>query len=173
MWAPHIENRLVIVTEENPKLGKSVEDMVVVDDKLLKKKKSNFFSGIKALLHWADRDRVSAVMNNMPIPLALSFLKINNGDIEVWRSIAKTNHLLPEEYTRAVIVYGIKPVRGKIQWPSKKKGEEPRPSMFRASDEHWEIITRNSITVANELRSRKEPLPKGMNKRKESVGEWV
>jgi hypothetical protein len=155
-WSPVIQNRLVIVTEKTPKITKKIEDLVVVDDKLLIKKRDNYFGAIKSLLTWSDRRRVSKVLHDTPLPLVIAFLKQNDVDIEVWRSLTKTHQILPEKYSRALLTYKIKPKTMRVNWPKKKTKEKERPDVFEYDDEHWEIIKDNSITVANTLRKRKK-----------------
>ena len=155
-WSPIIQNKLVIVTEKAPKITKKIEDLVVVDDKLLIKSKDNYFGAIKSLLTWNDRKRVSKVLHDTPLPLVIAFLKQNDVDIEVWRSLSKTHQILPEKYSRALLTYKIKPKNMRIKWPKKKTKEKERPDVFEYDDEHWEIIKDNSITVANTLRKRKK-----------------
>ena len=155
-WSPVIQNRLVIVTEKAPRVTKKIEDLVVVDDKLLIKSKDNYFGSIKSLLTWRDRKRVSKVMQDTPLPLVIAFLKQNDVDIEVWRSLAKTYKVLPEKYSRALLTYKIKPKNMRVNWPKKKTKEKERPDIFEHDDEHWEYIKDNSITVANHLRKRKK-----------------
>jgi len=172
-WSPVIQNRLVIVTEKAPKITKKVEDLVVVDDKLLIKTRDNYIGAVKSLLTWQDRDRVSKVMHKIPLPLVIAFLKENDIDIEVWRSLMKTHQVLPEKYSRALLSYGIEAKNRRINWPKKKSKVKQIPDMFKKDDQHWEIITKNSITVANALRVRGDTLPKGVNKRKQVSDEWV
>ena len=130
--------------------------MVVVDDKLLIKNRDNYFGAIKSLLTWTDRKRVSKVLHDTPLPLVIAFLKQNDVDIEVWRSLAKTHQILPEKYSRALLTYKIKPKTMRVNWPKKKTKKKERPDVFEYDDEHWEIIKDNSITVANTLRKRKK-----------------
>jgi hypothetical protein len=155
-WSPVIQNKLVIVTEKAPKITKKIEDLVVVDDKLLIKNKDNYFGAIKSLLTWNDRKRVSKVLHDTPLPLVIAFLKQNDVDIEVWRSLAKTHQILPEKYSRALLTYKIKPKNMRVNWPKKKTKEKERPDVFEYDDEHWEIIKDNSITVTNTSRKRKK-----------------
>lgn len=155
-WSPVIQNRLVIVTEKAPRVTKKIEDLVVVDDKLLIKSKDNYFGSIKSLLTWRDRKRVSKVIQDTPLPLVIAFLKQNDVDIEVWRSLAKTYKVLPEKYSRALLTYKIKPKNMRVNWPKKKTKEKEKPDIFEHDDEHWEYIKDNSITVANHLRKRKK-----------------
>ena len=155
-WSPVIQNRLVIVAKKAPKITKKIEDLVVVDDKLLIKNRDNYFGAIKSLLTWTDRKRVSKVLHDTPLPLVIAFLKQNDVDIEVWRSLTKTHQILPEKYSRALLSYKIKPKTMRVNWPKKKTKEKERPDVFEYDDEHWEIIKDNSITVANTLRKRKK-----------------
>ena len=79
---------------------------------------------------------------------------------------------LPEDYTRAVFAYSITGKRQSVAWPKKRKVKEQAPPPFRMSDKHWErIIT--SKEIANEIRDKGVPLPKGMKKTKQKVNEWV
>ena len=43
--------------------------------------------------------------------------------------------------------------------------------MFRDSDEHWELILENSISVANKVREVGD-VPKGMRKTKVAESKW-
>ena len=113
-WAPVVRNRLVIVTHKAPKLTKEANELCVVDDKLNDKSKDDTFLLVKALVNWNDRKRVSAVFKEQPLPLLTWFLKDNVDDIKMWRRLAKTQFVLPEQYVKASLIYGITPSRKKV-----------------------------------------------------------
>ena len=171
-WSPVIHNKLVVVTDKPPKLNKQAKELCVVDDKLNGKSKDNTFLLVKALMNWSDRERVKVLYKNQPTPLLLWFLRANNDDIDLWRKIAEVLYTLPEDYLKAILTYGIKPSRQRATWPKKQKKDKDRPSIFRSSDQHWEIILDNSITVANAVRDDGD-IPGGMRKTKEVSTSWL
>ena len=171
-WSPVIHNKLVVVTDKPPKLNKQAKELCVVDDKLNGKSKDNTFLLVKALMNWSDRERVKVLYKNQPTPLLLWFLRANNDDIDLWRKIAEVLYTLPEDYLKAILTYGIKPSRQRATWPKKQKKDKDRPSIFRSSDQHWEIILDNSITVANAVRDDGD-IPEGMRKTKEVSTSWL
>tara|TARA_R110002020_G_scaffold29096_10_gene92110 strand:- start:2114 stop:2773 length:660 start_codon:yes stop_codon:yes gene_type:complete len=171
-WSPVVQNRLVIVTRKAPTLSKEAHELCVVDDKLNDKSKDDTFLLVKALVNWNDRKRVNAVFKEQPIPLITWFLKNNVDDIKMWRRVAKTQFVLPEEYVKASLIYGIEPTRKRVMWPKRKGKSKERPSLFKADDQHWEIILENSIRVANQVRTYGET-PKGMKRRKVADKSWI
>ena len=55
----------------------------------------------------------------------------------------------------------------------KKKGKsKERPEIFRSTDQHWEVILENSISVANKVRDSGD-VPKGMKRTKQKVLSWL
>ena len=172
-WSDYIRHRLVIVTDKKPELTKKTKELCVVDVHLKGKTKDNYFLAINGTLTWSDRKRVHQLIKQVPIPLAIAFLKANNVDIDVMRKLTQTYKVLPEEYSHAVMAYHIRPKRQKVVWPKKKKEVPTKPDYFRSTDKHWEIIVANSNSVANDLRLRGDGLPKGVKKRKQQVNEWV
>lgn len=171
-WAPVVRNRLVIVTRKAPKLTKEANELCVVDDKLNDKSKDDTFLLVKALVNWNDRKRVSAVFKEQPLPLLTWFLKDNVDDIKMWRRLAKTQFVLPEQYVKASLIYGITPSRKKVAWPKRKGKSKERPELFRSTDQHWEVLLENSIRVANQVRTSGD-IPKGMKRRKVAEQTWV
>ena len=157
-WSPVIKNRLVIVTDKEPKLNKKAKDLCVVL--------------VRALLNWGNRDRVKELYKDQPTQLLLWFLKENVDDIDVWRRISKVLYTLPEEYMKASLIYGIKPSRARVKWPKKKGKSKERPEIFRSTDQHWEVILENSITVANKVRDSGD-VPKGMKRTKQKALSWL
>ena len=172
-WYDYIRHRLVIVTDKKPELTKKTKELCIVDDKLKSKGKDKFFFAINAMLTWSDRDRVRELIKIVPVPLAISFLKANNADIDIIRRLNDVFPALPDEYSHAIMAYGIKPKRQKVVWPKKKKVDAVRPSYFRSTDKHWQTILENYKSVANQVRARGDDLPKGVRKRKQRVNEWV
>ena len=170
-WSPIVQNRLVIITRKAPKLSKAAKELCVVHDNLKGKSNDDTFLIVKAIINWADRERVASVFNNPPIPLLLWFLKGNETDIDVWRRFAKVQYILPEKYLVASIIYGITPSRKRVSWPKKKTKVKERPELFKADDKHWEIILENSISVANKVRESGD-IPKGMTRRKVASQSW-
>ena len=172
-WSPVIKNRLVVVTDKEPKLNKKAKDLCVVDDNLKGKSNDDAFVLVRALLNWGNRDRVKELYKDQPTQLLLWFLKENVDDIDVWRRISKVLYTLPEEYMKASLIYGIKPSRARVKWPKKKKAEEAAPFPFRQNDLYSKEIVTNFIPATNALRARGEALPKGVRKTSEQVTEWI
>tara|TARA_R100000951_G_scaffold94157_1_gene82815 strand:+ start:5534 stop:6202 length:669 start_codon:yes stop_codon:yes gene_type:complete len=171
-WHPIVANKLIIITTKVPRLNKKAKELCIVSDGLSKKETSDdTFLLIKALINWNDKKRVEGVFQKQPLPLVNWFLKGNYKDIDFWRRIADTNLILPEKYTRAAIIYGIRPSRNRVIWPRKQKGIKEKPNVFRDSDEHWELILENSISVANKVREVGD-VPKGMRKTKVAESKW-
>ena len=74
--------------------------------------------------------------------------------------------VLPDEYVRACLAYGIDPQKNYTPLPTKreKKVSFSLP-LFRTRDSQLEFIVRNSKEVGNELRLvAPDLLPKGMKK---------
>jgi hypothetical protein len=171
-WHPIITNKLIIITTKVPRLNKKAKELCIISDGLSKKETpDDTFLLIKALINWNDKKRVEGVFQKQPLPLVSWFLKGNYKDIDFWRRIADSMFTLPEEYTRAAIIYGIRPSRNRVIWPRKQKGIKEKPSVFRDSDEHWELILENSISVANKVREVGD-VPKGMRKTKVAESKW-
>lgn len=172
LWHSIVANKLIIITTKVPRLNKKAKELCVISDGLLKKETSDdTFLLIKALVNWNDKKRVEGVFQKQPLPLVSWFLKGNYKDIDFWRRIADTKFILPEKYNRAAIIYGIKPSRNRVIWPKKQKGVKEKPNVFRDSDEHWELILENSISVANKVREVGD-VPKGMRKTKVAESKW-
>ena len=171
-WSPVINNKLVVVTDKEPKLNKKAKDLCVVDDNLKGKSNDDAFVLVRALLNWGNRDRVKELYKDQPTQLLLWFLKENVDDIDVWRRISKVLYTLPEEYMKASLIYGIKPSRARVKWPKKKGKSKERPEIFRSTDQHWEVILENYISVANKVRDSGD-VPKGMKRTKQKALSWL
>ena len=172
-WLPEIRHRLVIVTDKYPRITKKSEDSVIVDESLKKTKKVNHVRGCSAMLSWSDRDRVLSEIENTPIPLALSFAKTNiPHQMDFWRMASKTL-ILSDEYTRALMAYGITPDVRHVKYPTKSKAAVEVPHPFTPRDKYWELIINNNKSVANRVRDTNKELPPKMKKTKEVVNEWI
>lgn len=171
MWAPIIPYRMVVVGNL-PKLTKASEHCVIVDQE--SKVKQDHSRSIRAALCWADRDRAHRALSPVPVPLANAFLRANVTEIGVGRLMARCKYTLHEDYTKAVMAYGITPVRN-FKWPPKSKRTlDILPLGIRQTDKHMDIIMNNDVSVSNELRAN-EPvaLPLGLPKKKQEVIEWL
>jgi len=166
-WASVVPYRLVIVCKRKPSLkGEGI--MIDWDET-----KHDFDVATKAMLSWEGRDRVFEIIKNKPIPLLLSWLKANNRDIDTWRRLAEVTFTLPDEYSEAILAYGVKPKRGRVTYPKKKAVERTAVSGCRISDCYVEEILRLSDECANELRdTAKDSLPKGVKKKRQKITEW-
>jgi hypothetical protein len=172
-WLPYITNRLVVTIDKPPKITKKTEDNVVIDTAYKKRNDRTLLTSVEAMLSWTDRKRVWHLIQDLPIPYALAFLRTNRDDIDLWRLIAKANMEMDDDYVRAIFAYAVKENRGKTQWPKKKKEEDIAPAPFRQNDIYWKEILQTIKSVANEVRSTSSQLPKGMRKTKEAVDKWV
>lgn len=171
-WLPLVCGRLVVETDKNVSIPKGLEDDIVLD-KSMKKKPTNF-RWVKALFSWSDRRRVHKVMFGVPVPLSMSFVRQNNNDIELYRRISKTYKHLSDDYTNAILCYGIKAESKTINYPKKTKGENIVPSIFRSNDKHWEMLVKCDENVANIIRTNEsESLPTGVKKRRQKVTKWL
>lgn len=172
-WRELISHRLVIVTERKPKLTEKSEDFVILDP-TLDKEEDDYIRAIQCVFRVRDRDFVRRQIEDVPVPLLLSFVRANRpNDLELHRSLNEIMFLLPNEYIYALVAYSIKPTGQRVQWPKKQKKEELPPSPFRHNDLYWKEILENCPAVRNEVRTGGDELPKGMRKRKEVVTEWV
>lgn len=173
-WAPIVPYRLVVVTSKMPRLTSASENIAILDATLKSVPKPDYGRAMRAALCWADRERASRALSDVPMPLANAFVEANSTDIEVGRLLARCRFHLHDDYARAVITYGVEPVR-QFAWPKSSKGEVYiLPSDMRESDRYWDTIVHNDVSVANEVR-RDEPdaLPADMKKRKERGMEWL
>jgi len=171
-WHPIVANKLIIITSKIPTLNKKAKEVCIVSDDLLDEKPvDDTFMLIRALVNWNDRERAKKFFKTQPIPLVNWFLKHNYKDIDFWRRMSDVMFILPEEYVKASIIYGIEPSRKRVIWPSKTKKKVEMPDEFRSTDKYWEIILENSICVANNLRE-VGSVPKGMRKTKVAENKW-
>ena len=164
-WLPHIAYRMVWVCEKPPRIKKN--DSVIIDGVF---KKQDYTRNIDATLRWTNRQKAKAECENVPIPLMLAFLRENNKDIGLWRTLAKAFTNVPEDYQQAMITFAHKPVR-RTTYPKKKNVDETElPFGVRLSDVHWEQIIRLDKEAANDVRrTSKISLPKGLPKREQKT----
>ena len=160
-WLPHIAHRMVWVCLKPPKIKNN--DSVIIDGVF---KKDDYTRSIDATMRWRNRQKSRDECARVPTPLMLSFLRENNKDISLWRTLAKAFTNVPDDFTKALINFKHKPVR-RMAWPKKKKNEDYEfPFGIRESDAHWERIVRLNNEIANDLRrTSKASLPKGLPKR--------
>lgn len=172
-WIEVVSYRLVFVIDKVPKLSKGIKEEIIIDKSL--KVKGGFKQEIEMLFRWDDRTRVfKRIQNNLPIPLALSFLRKNKvEEIELWRLLSQTKFTLPTMYSEAVLVYGLKPSKARWEWPSKSKKAESPPDGFRSSDLYWREIISLDAEARNDLRAKSKELPKGVKKTQEGILRWI
>jgi len=130
---------------------------------------------MRAALCWADRDRAAKALGEVPLPVANAYIKANTNDIELGRSLARARYTVHDDYLRAIIVYGMEPVRN-FEHPSGtiKLNHYILPDGMRQSDKHWETIASADVPLKNEIRrNQPESLLKGVKKTPESVNEWL
>ena len=168
-WLPYIAHRMVFVCENPPNIKNN--DAVIYDGIF---KKQDYTRNIDATLRWRDRKKAFGECAKVPIPLMLAFLKENNKDISLWRTLAKAFTNVPEVFQHAMIAYTHKPIR-RMSYPKKKKGDEiERPFGVRNDDLHWETIVKQDEIVANKLRrTDKHTLPKGVKKKEQNEDGWL
>ena len=172
-WAPVIQHRLVVVVDKLPKLSEASEDYVIIDQ-ALKVKDKDFTRSIRAALCWVDRDRALNALRPVPLALMNAFIKANVDNMQVGRLLARCRFTLHDDYTRAVMAYGIYPVSN-FKWPKKSHNNDYiLPSEMRRTDKHLGVILNNDIVVSNAIRrDAPDTLPKGLPKRKQNVIEWL
>tara|TARA_R110002050_G_scaffold4254_1_gene21277 strand:+ start:121 stop:783 length:663 start_codon:yes stop_codon:yes gene_type:complete len=171
-WVDVVTYRLVFVIDKLPKLSNETKEKVIIDKSLLRPK-ADFKKQFEGLFRWTDRQRVFSMFDGTPIPLALAFLRANRIDnMKLWRLIADTNFVLPEEYSKALLCFGVEPKRDYVQWPKKSKQVEEIPDGFRSSDIYWEHLIKCSANVRNDVRDTGK-VPKGVAKTKERIVEWL
>lgn len=172
-WAPIISHRLVVVVDKAPKLTEASEDCVIIDQSL-KVKREDFSRSIRAALCWTNRDRALSVLKPIPLALMNAFVKANVDNMKVGRLLAQCRFTLHDDYTRAVMAYGIYPVSN-FKWPKKShKNDYIVPSDMRQSDKHLGVILNNDIVVSNAIRrDAPDTLPSSLPKRKQKAIQWL
>ena len=132
-----------------------------------------FAQALKSVFLWKERQRVFHQISSVPIPLLISFTQANRpGDLKLLRLIMNRSYLLPADFVRSALAFGIKPSKEEVIFP-KKTGSEPIPLPFTARDEYWRGIADRDPRVANEIREQADIIPKGIKKRREPVNKWV
>lgn len=160
-WLPHIAYRMVWVCEQPPKIK---DDSVIVDGHFAK---NDYTRSIETTMRLRNRSVAFEHCATVPVPLMLAFLRENNNDIRLWRTLAKAFTHVPERFQQAMIAFAHSPVR-RMKWPKKKKRTENSelPMGVRTTDVYWERIVRSDNEIANDLRTKdKKSLPEGMKKR--------
>lgn len=128
---------------------------------------------IKSLFVWSDRDRVYQQITEVPLLQLWAYVKLNQpSNIKIARLIAQSKFSLPEEFSKAALVYGIKPQQLKFKYPKKNKANII-PIGFSEKDKYWGEIIKYDKNVANQIRLENEKLPKAVKKKKEKINNWV
>jgi hypothetical protein len=169
-WQEVVEYRLVFVIDKLPKITPKTKDSIIIDKSLIVRK-SDFKREVGAMLNWGNREQAAKYIERLPTPLALSFLRENRRDIDLWRLLSDCVFVLPDEYAKAILSYGVEAGRG-IRWPKRKTTAKERPHGFRESDVYWEQLLECSAKVRNDVRDTGK-VPKGVKKTKESILEWI
>ena len=132
-----------------------------------------FTQSLKSVFLWDDRQRVFHQISQVPIPLLISFTQANRpDDLGLLRLILNKSYLLPADFVRAALSFGIKASKDEVVFP-KKTGSAPIPLPFTARDDNWREIAERDPRVANQIREQADTIPKGIKKRREVVNEWV
>lgn len=172
-WLGLVSYRMVFVVDKLPKLSKQTKEEIIID-KSLGGESSNFNIQIGAMMKWTARTRAKSYIEQIPIPLALAFVRQNQkSDMKLWRMLGDATFVLPEKYIYALLTYGVKPLRS-FAYPQKKAKREEIPNTFSKNEVYWEQITKLDGEVRNEIRrNAPEEIPKGVKKRQEKVFKWV
>tara|TARA_R110000851_G_scaffold110632_3_gene233498 strand:+ start:9180 stop:9830 length:651 start_codon:yes stop_codon:yes gene_type:complete len=161
--APYVDYRLVVTPKRKPTFT-STENILIdwVDNKT---DMSRIISGIH---RFPQRDMVFERLKQIPMPYLLAATS-NILDYRLWQLVAKSNMVLPDVYTTALLAYGVK-VNPEVSNHKSKKTEVCSIPMFRERDKYINFIIRNDEVVANELRTvAPEHLPSGVKKRIQAV----
>jgi len=127
---------------------------------------------IKSLFVWTDRDRVFQQISEVPLLQLWAYVKINEpNNIKLARTFEQSKFHLPEEFSKALLAYGIKPQNLEFKYPKKNKGDII-PNGFTTKDKYWAEIINNDVNVANQIRLENNTLPKKMKKTKVKINKW-
>ena len=171
---PIIQNRLVVCMKTMPRLSKATKDLILIDESKNNLPSLDIRHSTRLILKENDRLRAYAAAKRTPIPYALSFIRANVNDIGFYRRLANIGLDLADCYTHALMAFGIEPIKGRVEWPRKKKTEKEIPPPFRSSDKHWLAIIEGDVAVANNLRIQaKNKLPKGIKKTRQEQKKWL
>jgi hypothetical protein len=127
---------------------------------------------IKSLFVWTDRDRVYQQVAEVPLLQLWAYVKLNQpNNIKIARLFTQSKFYLSEEFSKAALVYGIKPQNLEFKYPKKNKGDII-PNGFTSKDKYWDKIIANDVNVANQIRLENITLPKKMKKTKVKINKW-
>jgi hypothetical protein len=172
-WADIVPFRMVVVTEKAVNLKGS--DERVFADNSVSNRKQNYRRNVESIFRWTDRDRVCSILDDTPLPLIASFVRVNRpDDIATARRLAQVRYQLPDQYAYSVLAFSIEPRASKVVWPKKHSSLTVGSSMpfIRASDAYIGNLLALTPALRNEVRHTSEELPKGVKKTQERVGEW-
>lgn len=128
---------------------------------------------IKSVFAWSDRERVYQQISEVPLLQLWAYVKLNQpSNIKIARLLTQSKFYLPEEFSKAIVAYGIKPQNLKFKYPKKNKANII-PVGFSVKDKYWPEIIKHDKNVANQIRLENEKLPKIIKKRKEKINNWV
>tara|TARA_B110001452_G_C15200933_1_gene416784 strand:+ start:1075 stop:1476 length:402 start_codon:yes stop_codon:yes gene_type:complete len=127
---------------------------------------------IKSLFVWSDRDRVFQQISEVPLLQLWAYVKINQpNNIKLARIFEQSKFYLPEEFSKALLAFGIKPQNLEFKYPKKNK-VDIIPNGFTSKDKYWAKIIDNDVNVANQIRLENNTLPKKMKKTKVKINKW-
>ncbi len=142
-WLPLIRNRLVIVCDKKPTI-KSKDERIIIDSNFKRENPIRYNRQIRSFLSWSDRHRVFLDTMDIPVPVLMNQAIANNLEpMESWRLFYKAGLELPEEYSRAILCFGMKATNSDQKNYKKKKEKETPPYPFRHNDKYWKEIMNN------------------------------
>jgi hypothetical protein len=142
-WLPLIGHRLVIVCDKKPTI-KSKDQRIIIDSNFKRDNPIRYNRQIRSFLSWSDRHRVFLDTRDIPVPVLMNQAIANNLEpMDSWRLFYKAGLELPEEYSRAILCFGMNPTNSDHNNYKKRKVEETPPPPFRANDRYWKEIINN------------------------------
>jgi hypothetical protein len=172
-WIDLVAHRFVVVLPKKPTLTARTKDRVILHDSFIEAT-DEIGPAIGAMMRWRNRNAAWPVVQNLPVPVALSVWRNNHpDDIDTARRLARVSFVLPELYAHAVFTFSVNPMK-----PGKRlkvaKEDDDLPIGFRESDHYAVELVRLAPDVANTVRVQApETLPKGVKKRQTQVMEWL
>jgi len=171
-WAALVQYRLVVIPRKGIRGVREGDNILI--HKSAKTAKNNYNSPINAMMKWGDRNRAWKSMKPVPLALAEAFHRVNRPQgIEEQRIVSRARYQMEEQYAKAALVFGTKPIHSQVSWPKKKaKDDGEIPFGFRSTDAYADIIVANAPEVRNKLRTI-DQIPDTIKKRKETLLEWL
>ena len=172
-WIDLVAHRFVVVLPKKPTLTARTKDRVILHESFIEAT-DEIGPAIGAMMRWRNRNAAWPVVQNLPVPVALSVWRNNHpDDIDTARRLAQVSFVLPEFYAHAVFTFSVNPMK-----PGKRlkvvKEDDELPIGFRESDHYAVELVRLAPDVANTVRVQApKTLPKGVKKRQTQVMEWL